>query len=162
MLTQRPPYADFESMAAIYKIATEDHPQYKLPNNVSKTCYEILQLTFKKNHKDRPTAEDLLRHRFVSGLSWSLYKIVDECQNKTTKVFQIDSNKRIVLLLKFGRRADVERMSIDSVDVLCDERCMSNSVNNVYLTKHVKATIVEGIYCKWSENRYKYRKFISD
>lgn len=69
MLTQRPPYADFESMAAIYKIATEDHPQYKLPNNVSKTCYEILQLTFKKNHKDRPTAEDLLRHRFVSGLS---------------------------------------------------------------------------------------------
>lgn len=67
MLTQRPPYAEYESMAAIYKIATEDHPQYKLPSTISKTCYEILALTFKKNHKDRPTAEDLLRHRFVTG-----------------------------------------------------------------------------------------------
>ncbi|CAG2222565.1 MAP3K2 [Mytilus edulis] len=65
MLTQRPPYADYESMAAIYKIATEDHPQYKLPSNTSKECVLLLSLTFKKNVKDRPTAEDLLRHRFV-------------------------------------------------------------------------------------------------
>ena len=69
MLTQRPPYSDYESMAAIYKIATEDHPQYKLPSSASKACNEILLLTFKKNHKDRPTAEDLLKHRFVSGPS---------------------------------------------------------------------------------------------
>ena len=65
MLTKRPPWAELETMAAIYKIATADFPKYSLPNNVSNAAHDFLRLVFKRTSSDRPTAEDLLQHPFV-------------------------------------------------------------------------------------------------
>ncbi|NXT45516.1 M3K3 kinase, partial [Pluvianellus socialis] len=62
MLTEKPPWAEFEAMAAIFKIATQPtNPQ--LPDGVSSSCRKFLKQIFVEE-KRRPTAEDLLRHPF--------------------------------------------------------------------------------------------------
>lgn len=64
MLTEKPPWAEFEAMAAIFKIATQPtNPQ--LPDGVSSSCRNFLKQIFVEE-KRRPTAEDLLRHPFVN------------------------------------------------------------------------------------------------
>lgn len=66
MLTKKPPWADLETMAAIYKIATTEFPRFTLPNSSSNYAEDFLRLTFKRVHQERPTAEDLLSHPFVN------------------------------------------------------------------------------------------------
>ncbi|XP_052834448.1 mitogen-activated protein kinase kinase kinase 2 [Octopus bimaculoides] len=65
MFTMKPPWPDLESMAAIYKIATSEHPKYELPFHVSDIARDCIRNCFRKNSRERPTAEDLLRHRFI-------------------------------------------------------------------------------------------------
>ncbi|XP_032880848.1 mitogen-activated protein kinase kinase kinase 2 [Amblyraja radiata] len=63
MLTEKPPWAEFEAMAAIFKIATQPtNPQ--LPPHVSEHCRDFLKKIFVPM-KQRPPAEELLRHTFV-------------------------------------------------------------------------------------------------
>lgn len=63
MLTQRPPWAEFEAMAAIFKIATQP-TNPSLPPHVSDHCREFLRRIFVET-KQRPSADELLRHIFV-------------------------------------------------------------------------------------------------
>ncbi|TRY74209.1 hypothetical protein DNTS_002855 [Danionella cerebrum] len=63
MLTQRPPWAEYEAMAAIFKIATQP-TNPTLPAHVSDHCRDFLKRIFVET-KHRPAAEDLLRHTFV-------------------------------------------------------------------------------------------------
>lgn len=63
MLTQRPPWAEFEAMAAIFKIATQP-TNPSLPAHVSDHCREFLKRIFVET-KQRPSADELLRHIFV-------------------------------------------------------------------------------------------------
>nr|XP_061802625.1 LOW QUALITY PROTEIN: mitogen-activated protein kinase kinase kinase 2-like [Nerophis lumbriciformis] len=63
MLTQRPPWAEFEAMAAIFKIATQPTNPV-LPAHVSDHCREFLKRIFVET-KQRPCADELLRHIFV-------------------------------------------------------------------------------------------------
>uniref|UniRef100_A0A8C9WA10 Mitogen-activated protein kinase kinase kinase 22 n=1 Tax=Scleropages formosus TaxID=113540 RepID=A0A8C9WA10_SCLFO len=67
MLTQKPPWAEFEAMAAIFKIATQP-TKPTLPEDVSESCRDFLRLVFVEE-KRRPTAEQLLAHPFVQGVS---------------------------------------------------------------------------------------------
>lgn len=64
MLTQKPPWAHLETMAAIYKIATEEQP---IPSNISKQTLDFLKLTFRRVPAERPTAADLINHPFANG-----------------------------------------------------------------------------------------------
>uniref|UniRef100_A0A4W5N4P6 Mitogen-activated protein kinase kinase kinase 2 n=1 Tax=Hucho hucho TaxID=62062 RepID=A0A4W5N4P6_9TELE len=63
MLTQRPPWAEFEAMAAIFKIATQP-TNPSLPAHVSDHGRDFLKRIFVET-KLRPSADDLLRHIFV-------------------------------------------------------------------------------------------------
>ncbi|GCC33762.1 hypothetical protein chiPu_0012233 [Chiloscyllium punctatum] len=63
MLTEKPPWAEFEAMAAIFKIATQPTKPH-LPDNVSNSCRAFLKQIFVEE-KRRPSAEELLRHTFV-------------------------------------------------------------------------------------------------
>lgn len=67
MLTTKPPWAEFESMAALYKIAMEKRPHFTLPNHISELCHDVLSKAFDRNPSTRPTAIDLLGHRWVAG-----------------------------------------------------------------------------------------------
>lgn len=63
MLTQRPPWAEFEAMAAIFKIATQPTNPV-LPAHVSDHCREFLKRIFVET-KQRPSADELLKLTFV-------------------------------------------------------------------------------------------------
>ncbi|KAM8905441.1 mitogen-activated protein kinase kinase kinase 2 isoform 1-T1 [Spinachia spinachia] len=63
MLTQRPPWAEFEAMAAIFKIATQPTNPV-LPAHVSDHSRDFLKRIFVET-KQRPSADELLRHIFV-------------------------------------------------------------------------------------------------
>uniref|UniRef100_A0A8D3AQD8 Mitogen-activated protein kinase kinase kinase 22 n=1 Tax=Scophthalmus maximus TaxID=52904 RepID=A0A8D3AQD8_SCOMX len=65
MLTQKPPWAEYEAMAAIFKIATQP-TKPKLPESVSDACRDFLRQVFVEE-KWRPTADGLLSHPFVQG-----------------------------------------------------------------------------------------------
>ncbi|XP_077365470.1 mitogen-activated protein kinase kinase kinase 22 [Festucalex cinctus] len=65
MLTQKPPWAEYEAMAAIFKIATQP-TKPALPEGVSDACRDFLRQVFVEE-KWRPTADVLLGHPFVQG-----------------------------------------------------------------------------------------------
>ncbi|XP_032091423.1 mitogen-activated protein kinase kinase kinase 3 isoform X3 [Thamnophis elegans] len=63
MLTEKPPWAEYEAMAAIFKIATQPtNPQ--LPSHISEPCRAFLRQIFVEARK-RPSAEELLQHHFA-------------------------------------------------------------------------------------------------
>ncbi|XP_052816284.1 mitogen-activated protein kinase kinase kinase 2-like [Mya arenaria] len=66
MLTKKPPWPELETMAAIYKIATADFPKYRLPDSTTDYVHDFLKLVFKRDSRQRPTAEDLLLHPMVN------------------------------------------------------------------------------------------------
>ncbi|KAL1006250.1 hypothetical protein UPYG_G00069750 [Umbra pygmaea] len=65
MLTQKPPWAEYEAMAAIFKIATQPTKPL-LPEGVSDHARDFVRQVFVEE-KYRPTAEILLSHPFVQG-----------------------------------------------------------------------------------------------
>ena len=65
MLTGKPPYGDYEPLAAMYQIVSNNHPKYKLPPQCSVHVENFLMLTFKVSVADRPPAEDLLKDKFL-------------------------------------------------------------------------------------------------
>ncbi|XP_053122275.1 mitogen-activated protein kinase kinase kinase 3 [Hemicordylus capensis] len=63
MLTEKPPWAEYEAMAAIFKIATQPtNPQ--LPSHISEHCRDFLKRIFVEA-RQRPSAEELLQHHFA-------------------------------------------------------------------------------------------------
>jgi len=69
MLTGNPPWHEFEGVAAIFKIATENPPIGEVSRRVSKAAAEFIAVCFKRNKDNRPSAKDLLRHEFVRGMT---------------------------------------------------------------------------------------------
>uniref|UniRef100_A0A6Q2XB62 Protein kinase domain-containing protein n=1 Tax=Esox lucius TaxID=8010 RepID=A0A6Q2XB62_ESOLU len=65
MLTQKPPWAEYEAMAAIFKIATQPTKPL-LPESVSDAARDFIRQVFVAEEL-RPTAESLLSHPFVQG-----------------------------------------------------------------------------------------------
>ncbi|XP_070187854.1 mitogen-activated protein kinase kinase kinase 2-like [Littorina saxatilis] len=65
MLTGKPPYGDYEPLAAMYQIVSNKHPKYKLPPQCSVHVENFLTLTFRCAVTGRPSAEDLLKTTFV-------------------------------------------------------------------------------------------------
>lgn len=63
MLTEKPPWSEFEAMAAIFKIATQP-TNPRLPNHLSEHGRDFLRRIFVEA-RQRPTADQLLRHPFV-------------------------------------------------------------------------------------------------
>ncbi|XP_061567513.1 mitogen-activated protein kinase kinase kinase 3 isoform X2 [Cololabis saira] len=62
MLTEKPPWAEYEAMAAIFKIATQPTNPL-LPTHTSDQARDFIRCIFVEA-KHRPSAEELLRHPF--------------------------------------------------------------------------------------------------
>lgn len=64
MLTTKPPWSEFEPMAALFKIATQP-TEPSLPHDLSEDARDFIQSTLTKNSTQRPFAEELLNFSFV-------------------------------------------------------------------------------------------------
>ncbi|KAM6957568.1 mitogen-activated protein kinase kinase kinase 3 isoform 2-T2 [Aplochiton taeniatus] len=62
MLTEKPPWAEYEAMAAIFKIATQPTKPV-LPSHSAEHTWDFIHRIFVEA-KHRPSAEELLRHPF--------------------------------------------------------------------------------------------------
>ena len=58
LLTTRPPYYEFEPMAAMFRIVTDDCPP--IPTGISDFLKDFLLKCFTKEPSKRPNAKDLL------------------------------------------------------------------------------------------------------
>ena len=64
LLTSNPPYYDLDPMPALFRIVRDKHPP--LPAGISDALKDFLMLCFKKDPKDRPAAEALLSHTWLT------------------------------------------------------------------------------------------------
>jgi len=64
LLQGQPPFFDLAPMRALYRIVQDPHPP--LPPGISFACSDFLMLCFQKQPTIRSSAEDLLRHAWVT------------------------------------------------------------------------------------------------
>ena len=64
LLTTKPPYYEFEAMAAMFRIVTDDCPP--IPTGISDTLKDFLLKCFTKDPIKRPNAKELLLHPWIT------------------------------------------------------------------------------------------------
>mmetsp|Transcript_11258 Transcript_11258/g.45785 ORF Transcript_11258/g.45785 Transcript_11258/m.45785 type:complete len:441 (-) Transcript_11258:111-1433(-) len=80
MAEMKPPYSDMHPMRAIFHIPSRDPPKLSEPDIWSEEFNDFIASCLVKDPDDRPTAEDLLRHPFITGARGPSYlqPLVDE------------------------------------------------------------------------------------
>jgi len=68
MISQRPPYYEFDSVKAMYYTAILGSPPIKLPSSYSSTVLDIFSAIFQTDPGDRCTASELLQHHWFKEL----------------------------------------------------------------------------------------------
>ncbi|OBZ81184.1 Serine/threonine-protein kinase STE11, partial [Choanephora cucurbitarum] len=63
MFTGDHPFPEYSQMQAIFQIGCATSPN--IPPNISEEAQDFLRCTFRQDHKERPSAEELLQHPFV-------------------------------------------------------------------------------------------------
>ena len=66
MLTTKPPWSGLRNVKIITKLAAGDYPIYTITSS-SEDLQEFLKMCFRKEHRERPSAEDLLKTNFISN-----------------------------------------------------------------------------------------------
>lgn len=64
LLTGLPPYHQYTGFTAMFKIVSDECPP--LPPNLSAECEDFLTKCFNKDVQERPTADELLSHRWLA------------------------------------------------------------------------------------------------
>ena len=65
LLTGKPPYYDFDQMAALFRIVQDDCPP--LPEGISPACKDFLMQCFQKEPILRKSAATLLSHKWIKA-----------------------------------------------------------------------------------------------
>lgn len=74
MLTGKPPYSDLMTMAAMYQIVEKD---MLIPPSVTPQLYDLLSSCFAKDPEQRPTADQLCGHEWLSMSHIASFKAQD-------------------------------------------------------------------------------------
>ncbi|KAJ1922162.1 ATP binding [Mycoemilia scoparia] len=64
MLTANHPFAKYDQLQALLMIGKRQQPE--MPSHVSKDCLELLEKALSLDYEERPTADELLKFKFVS------------------------------------------------------------------------------------------------
>ena len=68
MATGHPPWHEMKPIAAIYAIGSGDSNPPILPSHFSDDARDFVNRCLSRNADERPTADDLLRHPFLTKL----------------------------------------------------------------------------------------------
>ena len=92
LLTTRPPYYEFEPMAAMFRIVTDDCPP--LPTGISENLKNFLLKCFIKDPSKRPSAKELLQHPWITTPNKKLVKkFINENNNSSIPINLINEWK---------------------------------------------------------------------
>ena len=92
LLTTKPPYYEFEPMAAMFRIVTDDCPP--IPNGISNFLKDFLLKCFIKEPSKRPSAKELLLHPWITTPNKKLVKkFINENNNGSIPVNLINEWK---------------------------------------------------------------------
>ena len=92
LLTTKPPYYEFEPMAAMFRIVTDDCPP--IPNGISNFLKDFLLKCFIKEPSKRPNAKELLLHPWITTPNKKLVKkFINENNNSSIPVNLINEWK---------------------------------------------------------------------
>ena len=65
MSTGQPPWAEYQPIAAIYRIGSIDTPVPELPEKFSPEARDFVRKCLIRNPDERPSAAELLQHDFL-------------------------------------------------------------------------------------------------
>ena len=92
LLTTKPPYYEFEPMAAMFRIVTDDCPP--IPTGISDFLKDFLLKCFTKEPLKRPNAKDLLNHPWITTPNKKLVKkFINENNNSNIPISLINEWK---------------------------------------------------------------------
>ena len=93
LLTTRPPYYEFEPMAAMFRIVTDDCPP--IPSGISNYLKDFLLKCFTKEPSKRPNAKELLVHPWITTPNKKLVKkFINENKNGVIPINLINEWKK--------------------------------------------------------------------
>ncbi|CAL0313363.1 unnamed protein product [Lupinus luteus] len=80
MFTTKPPWSDYEGVAAMFKIGiSKDNPE--IPDHLSEDGKDFVRLCLQRNPENRPSAAQLLEHPFVKNASPERPIVTNDCSD---------------------------------------------------------------------------------
>jgi serine/threonine protein kinase len=101
LLTGAPPYFELGPMSALFNIVEDRHPP--LPDNLSDLLRSFLKVCFKKDPRQRPTATELVEHKWIRQFAQAASDI--ETVSGTLRLHNQPGGKKSVLSI-FGDSAN--------------------------------------------------------
>ena len=143
LLTTKPPYYEFEPMAAMFRIVTDDCPP--IPTGISDFLKDFLLKCFTKEPSKRPNAKDLLNHPWITTPNKKLVKkFINENNNSNIPISLINEWKNNYRnILASGNSSQINRTVIHNVteDLTHKTNSIINQQNNIDNSKTKKLLI---------------------
>ena len=135
LLTTRPPYYEFEPMAAMFRIVTDDCPP--LPTGISDHLKNFLLKCFTKDPAKRPSAKELLQHPWITTPNKKLVKkFINENNNSSIPINLINEWKNNYRhILASGNSSQIDRTTSQNItEDLTTKTNFVVSGNNDYIS----------------------------
>ena len=134
LLTTRPPYYEFEPMAAMFRIVTDDCPP--LPTGISEHLKNFLLKCFTKDPSKRPSAKELLQHPWITTPNKKLVKkFINENNNSSIPINLINEWKNNYRhILASGNSSQNDRTASQNITEDLTPKVNSITCGNDYIS----------------------------
>lgn len=135
MAEGKPPYADIHPMRAIFMIPTKQPPSFRQPDKWSGLFKDFLSNCLKKLPEDRLTAEQLLKHEFItradiSGMKEMVKEAIYKMDNGAV-TFSESDDEYDTMVSAMGKQVDTMIIhSKDTGSVVADGTMILNGTMN--------------------------------